>query len=38
VIDKARLRRAKRDVFVFFDNDRKVRAPYDARTLIAKTR
>jgi uncharacterized protein YecE (DUF72 family) len=38
VIDKAGLRRAKRDVFVFFDNDRKVRAPYDARTLIAKTR
>jgi uncharacterized protein YecE (DUF72 family) len=37
VIDKAGPRRAKRDVFVFFDNDRKVRAPYDATTLIAKT-
>lgn len=38
VIDRAGPRRAKRDVFVFFDNDRKVRAPYDAKTLIAKTR
>jgi uncharacterized protein YecE (DUF72 family) len=37
VIDKAGPRRAKRDVFVFFDNDRKVRAPYDAKTLISKT-
>ncbi len=31
IIDKVGPRRAKRDVFVFFDNDRKVRAPYDAR-------
>jgi uncharacterized protein YecE (DUF72 family) len=37
IIDKAGPRRAKRDVFVFFDNDRKVRAPYDARALISKT-
>jgi uncharacterized protein YecE (DUF72 family) len=28
-------RRARRDVFVFFDNDAKVRAPVDARRLIA---
>lgn len=36
VIDEAGPRRAKRDVFLFFDNDRKVRAPYDAKTLIGK--
>lgn len=36
VIDRAAPRRAKRDVFVFFDNDRKVRAPYDAKSLIGK--
>jgi uncharacterized protein YecE (DUF72 family) len=36
VIDRAEPCRAKRDVFVFFDNDRKVRAPYDAKTLIGK--
>lgn len=28
--------RRKRDVFVYFDNDAKVRAPYDARDLIAR--
>ena len=36
VIDKAGPRRARRDVFVFFDNDKKVRAPYDAKALTAK--
>jgi uncharacterized protein YecE (DUF72 family) len=30
-------RRARRDVFVFFDNDTKVRAPVDARRLITLT-
>ena len=30
-------KRMKRDVFVFFDNDRKVRAPVDAERLIEKT-
>jgi uncharacterized protein YecE (DUF72 family) len=29
-------RRQKRDVFVYFDNDAKVRAPYDARSLIRR--
>jgi uncharacterized protein YecE (DUF72 family) len=33
VIDRAGPRRAKRDVFVYFDNDRKVRAPVDAEGL-----
>jgi uncharacterized protein YecE (DUF72 family) len=26
----------RRDVYVYFDNDAKVRAPFDARNLIAK--
>lgn len=29
---------ARRDVFVFFDNDRKVRAPVDAQGLVARVR
>jgi uncharacterized protein YecE (DUF72 family) len=29
-------RRKKRDVFVYFDNDAKVKAPFDAQTLIGK--
>jgi uncharacterized protein YecE (DUF72 family) len=29
-------RSRKRDVYVYFDNDAKVRAPFDAKTLIAK--
>jgi hypothetical protein len=28
--------RARRDVFVYFDNDKKVRAPFDAQSLIKK--
>lgn len=36
VIDKPARKRAKRDVFVFFDNDAKVRAPFDAEGLIAR--
>jgi uncharacterized protein YecE (DUF72 family) len=36
VIDKPAPRRATRDVFVYFDNDKKVRAPFDAHNLIAK--
>ena len=28
--------RMKRDVYVYFDNDAKVRAPFDARTLRDK--
>jgi uncharacterized protein YecE (DUF72 family) len=36
VIDKPGPQRAKRDVFVYFDNDKKVRAPFDARSLIGK--
>lgn len=31
-------KRSRRDVYVYFDNDMKVRAPRDAKTLIAKTR
>lgn len=34
--DKPAPQRAKRDVFVYFDNDVKVHAPYDAATLIRK--
>jgi uncharacterized protein YecE (DUF72 family) len=33
VIDRAAPKRARRDVYVFFDNDAKVRAPFDARGL-----
>lgn len=36
VIDRAAPRRARRDVFVFFNNDAKVRAPFDAQALIAR--
>jgi len=34
--DKKLPRRTERDVFVYFDNDAKVRAPFDARSLRAK--
>ena len=34
ISDKAAPKRASRDVFCYFDNDIKVRAPFDARTLI----
>ena len=30
--------RRPRDVYVYFDNDAKVRAPYDARNLIERLR
>ena len=30
------LKRARRDVFVYFDNDAKVRAPFDAQALVAR--
>lgn len=36
VIDKPAPRRARRDVFVYFDNDTKVRAPFDAQSLMAR--
>lgn len=36
VVDKPGPRRATRDVFVYFDNDKKVCAPFDARSLIEK--
>ena len=36
VIAKAAPKRAKRDVFVYFDNDAKVRAPSDAQSLQQK--
>jgi uncharacterized protein YecE (DUF72 family) len=36
VIEKSAAKRARRDVFVYFDNDKKVRAPFDARSLIKK--
>jgi uncharacterized protein YecE (DUF72 family) len=35
VIDRPAPRRARRDVYVYFDNDAKVRAPYDAQQLMA---
>ena len=34
--DRAPVRRSARDVYVYFDNDAKVRAPFDARSLRAK--
>jgi len=36
VIDKPARKRTKRDVFVYFDNDIKVKAPRDAASLIAR--
>ena len=36
ISDKAPPRRASRDVYCYFDNDIKVRAPFDARSLIGK--
>jgi uncharacterized protein YecE (DUF72 family) len=36
VVDKPAPERATRDVFVYFDNDKKVRAPFDAHSLIEK--
>ena len=36
VSSKAAPKRASRDVFCYFDNDVKVRAPFDARRLIEK--
>jgi uncharacterized protein YecE (DUF72 family) len=36
VIDRPARKRAQRDVFVFFDNDAKVRAPFDAEALIER--
>lgn len=33
---RAALKRAGRDVFVYFDNDKKVRAPFDAHALADK--
>jgi uncharacterized protein YecE (DUF72 family) len=35
-IAPARRLKAERDVFVYFDNDVKVRAPYDAMALAAR--
>lgn len=34
--DRAARRRARRDVYVYFDNDKKVCAPRDAKSLIAR--
>jgi uncharacterized protein YecE (DUF72 family) len=34
VIDKPAPKRASRDVYVYFDNDAKVRAPFDAQALM----
>ncbi|WP_119304880.1 DUF72 domain-containing protein [Dongia deserti] len=36
VIDKPAPARVTRDVYVYFDNDKKVRAPFDAHSLIKK--
>jgi uncharacterized protein YecE (DUF72 family) len=38
IIDRAGLKRAARDVFVYFDNDLKVKAPTDAQGLAARVR
>jgi uncharacterized protein YecE (DUF72 family) len=36
ILDRPAPKRASRDVFVYFDNDAKVRAPFDAQKLIAR--
>ena len=36
VIDAPGPRRSYRDVYVYFDNDAKVRAPFDAQQLISR--
>jgi uncharacterized protein YecE (DUF72 family) len=36
ISDKGPVKRASRDVYCYFDNDIKVRAPFDARNLIIK--
>jgi uncharacterized protein YecE (DUF72 family) len=38
VIDKPAPKRARRDVYLYFDNDAKVRAPFDAQRLIRLVR
>ncbi len=38
VTERAAPRRKSRDVYCYFDNDAKVKAPFDARSLIAKLR
>jgi uncharacterized protein YecE (DUF72 family) len=38
VIDKAAPKRRFRDVYVYFDNDAKVRAPFDAQSLIKRVK
>jgi uncharacterized protein YecE (DUF72 family) len=36
VIEKPGPQRKRRDIYVYFDNDAKVRAPFDAKNLIAR--
>ncbi|MBM7061897.1 DUF72 domain-containing protein [Pseudomonas sp. UL073] len=36
IVDQAPRKRASRDVYCYFDNDIKVRAPYDARALLER--
>jgi uncharacterized protein YecE (DUF72 family) len=36
VVENARPKRTPRDVYLYFDNDAKVRAPFDAQNLIAR--
>jgi uncharacterized protein YecE (DUF72 family) len=36
VVDKAGVKRTTRDVFVYFDNDLKVKAPADAQSLMKR--
>jgi uncharacterized protein YecE (DUF72 family) len=36
VIPKPAIKRKARDVYVYFDNDAKVRAPFDAQALIKR--
>ncbi|HEX4381157.1 MAG TPA: DUF72 domain-containing protein, partial [Candidatus Acidoferrum sp.] len=36
ITDRAPRKRARRDVYVYFDNDAKVRAPFDAKNLISR--
>ena len=36
IVDEPLPKRASREVFVYFDNDAKVRAPFDAKNLVAR--
>jgi uncharacterized protein YecE (DUF72 family) len=38
IVSHSALKKASRNVYLYFDNDAKVRAPFDARNLIVRVR